>query len=219
MGAIQSSINQALSVGAFLASQSPQLQQRAAKHAALKDIENRRGVIEQKTLEAVEGSKEQPELIKKWVEARKAGDEQLASKLEEEFKISSYATAKEADTLEAEATKLIKEQFELDPENPEVYERYREVLKREAKSDIEQEKAAEAEAAQKAERAKKDKRNERDRINRAVERALRKREAQEALANRRQEMGDTMYIGGKEFSSDHPLYKRVQEQLQKEDSQ
>ena len=216
MGAIQSSINQALSVGAFLASQSPQLQQKATKHAALKDIENRQNILVEKTFEAIKGSEKQPELLKQWMGAVKSGDNELAKKLQEQLKVSTLASEKETKALESEATKLIKEQFELDPGNPDVYEKYRSVLEREAETDIEKEKAVKAEAAQKAERAKKDKRNERDRINRAVERALRKREAQEALTNRRQEMGDKMLIGGVEFGYEHPLYKKVQEQLQKE---
>lgn len=216
MGAIQSSINQALSVGAFLASQSPQLQQKAARHAALKDIEHRRGVLEEKLSAAISGGEKTPKLLKQWTEAVKSGDTELAKKLEEETSISVFADTKEAKEIMSEAEALVKEQYELDPENPDVYKRYRAVLEREATDDIEQAKAVKAEAAEKAERAKKDRRNERDKINRAVERALSKREAQEALANRRQEMGDKLLIGGVEFTSEHPLYKKVQEQLQKE---
>lgn len=216
MGAIQSSINQALSVGAFLASQSPQLQQRAAKHAALKDIETRRGVLKEKASDIMGGSMEERNLIKDMLKAQEAGDTELVEKLRADLDVASRATGKELELLTSEAEGLVKEQFEIDPGNPELHKRYKEIFKNEAKADIEQEKAAEAEAAQKAERAKKDKRNERDRINRAVERALRKREAQEALATRRQEMGDAIYIGGQKLSSNHPIYQRVQEQLQKE---
>lgn len=213
MGAIQSSINQALSVGAFLASQSPQLKERAERIIGVKKLEKTEAV--------------QAERVSDIEEAR-ANIESDAAILTDEGVEYQFTPKQETElkALDIEEKSLMKEQaataaqkYEIDPTREHYFEKVEAnipVLQEEERQQKAQEWQAQREAAQKAERAKKDKRNERDRINRAVERALRKREAQEALATRRQEMGDKLLIGGVEFSSDHPLYQRVQEQLQKE---
>lgn len=213
MGAIQSSINQALSVGAFLASQSPQLKERAERIVGVKKLEKAQAVQTQRVSD-IEEARANIES-----DAAVLTDEGVEYRFTPEQELELKGLDVEESSLKKEQAATAAEKYKIDPTREHYFEKVESnipVLQEEQRQQKAQEWQSKKEAAQKAERAKKDRRNERDRINRAVERALRKREAQEALTNRRQEMGDKMLIGGVEFGSEHPLYKKVQEQLQKE---
>lgn len=208
MGAIQSSINQFWSVGAFLTQQSESLRARVAERKELKQLSKQEEAIEKQTdiiLAEAQQREKKERSIDKRITALASGEEFSERKLRslERDVGESFVTRASIKETEKELGKRMEDvyerQFELKPST-------------EALENLQYAKAGRI-GAEETEKLTKE----------AAERRIDilfnyRKQAAQALDNRRQEMGDLpeFTIGGQVIAKGTPLYERVAEQYRKE---